>query len=236
MLHHRGRDEIAVLRARPRRRGGSASSRSRAFLSTGNEPAAALGQGAEDAEHLRLLLGDDLRHAAGIAVDVAGLERIDPQQRPVADARPPACRAAACAAMTMTMVGIGPCSASSHSVGSAISSPSRSRFVMSARTTGGSWPALWTLLPRRSTTPSIFKVLQHLLQPDPVAALDVEGLRDLPLAHLALGLGDEGDDVLAGGKGGMRLWDVWPREKLVRVHQVLSHASLAAASPAAWDL
>ena len=34
-----------------------------------------------------------------------------------------------------------------------------------------------------------FEVLQHLLQPDPVAALDVEALRDLALADLALGVG-----------------------------------------------
>ncbi len=46
------------------------------------------------------------------------------------------------------------------------------------------------------------QILEHLLQPDPVAALDVEGLRDLALADLAGRFGDEGDDLFAGGKPG----------------------------------
>ena len=55
---------------------------------------------------------------------------------------------------------------------------------------------------RRSTAPSSLELLQHLLQPDAVAALDAEGARDLALADLAGGVGDEGDEVFAGGKSG----------------------------------
>jgi hypothetical protein len=44
------------------------------------------------------------------------------------------------------------------------------------------------------------QVLEDLLQPDAVVALDSEALRDLPLADLALSMGDEGDDLLPAGK------------------------------------
>ena len=41
-----------------------------------------------------------------------------------------------------------------------------------------------------------------LLQPDAVAALDVEGARDLALADLSRRVGDEGDELVAGGEAG----------------------------------
>ena len=43
----------------------------------------------------------------------------------------------------------------------------------------------------------VFEIAEHLLQPDAVAALDAEGARDLALADLAGGLGDEGEDLVA---------------------------------------
>ena len=47
----------------------------------------------------------------------------------------------------------------------------------------------------------ILQILEDLLEPDPVVAFDAEALRDLPLADLALRMGDEGHHLLAGGQG-----------------------------------
>ena len=173
------------------------------LLVDGNEPAAALRQGAEDAEHLRLLLGDDLGHAAGIAVDVAGFERIDPQQRAVADAghRHAGTRLArrddddGRDRAVFRLVPLG-----RHRDQLAVPVTLRDVRQDDGRQLAGLVDALAAPVDDALD----LQVLEHLLQPDAVAALDVEALRDLPLAHLALGLGDEGDDVLAGGKGGDR--------------------------------
>ena len=54
----------------------------------------------------------------------------------------------------MRMRGASPCSSVSHSVGTAISSPSRSRSVISESTTEGRVPAWCSFLRRFSTVPS----------------------------------------------------------------------------------
>ena len=102
----------------------------------------------------------------------------------------------------MRMRGASPCSSVSHSVGTAISSPSRSRSVMSASTTEGRVPAWCSFLRRFSTAPSSVKVAQHVTQRGAVVVLQAEGARDLAHAGLALVRADEGDNVFAGGKAG----------------------------------
>jgi hypothetical protein len=79
--------------------------------------------------------------------------------------------------------GAGPCVAS-QSTGSATSSPSRSRERISASTTGGRWPTAGRSC-RAIDDPVGLELLQGLFQPDPIAAIDVEGARDLTLPDLA---------------------------------------------------
>src|SRR6516165_10671641 len=80
--------------------------------------------------------------------------------------------------MRTRILGAGPCSASSHSVGSAISSPSAARDQ-----------AL------------VGKLAQHALEDGAIGVLQAEGARDLAGADLAGLLADEGEEVVFGGKG-----------------------------------
>ena len=233
MLDHRDRDQIAVLRL-AFVAGPDLELQLARLLVDGNETAAALRQGAEDAEHLRLLLGDDLGHAAGIAVEIAGLERIDPQQRPVADAghRHAGMRLArrddddGGDRAVFRLVPLG-----------------RNRDQLAVPVTfrdvrqddGRQLAGLVDALAARSTTPStsrsfstFFSQIRSLpLMPKRCA---ISRLPTLPWAW-AMKETTSSREGRAGSAFG-RL----AKGEALRVHQVLSHASLAAASPAAWDL
>ena len=90
-----------------------------------------------------------------------------------------------------------------------MSSPSRSRPVTSASDDGRQLPGLADVLAAPVDDAVGLEVLQHLLQPDAVAALDVEGARDLALADLAGRVGDEGDRSFAGREARkVRFWCV----------------------------
>ena len=108
----------------------------------------------------------------------------------------------------MRILGAGPCSASSHSVGTAISSPSRSRAVTSATTTCGRVPGWCSFLRRCSTRPSSASSRSIVLSGGAVGVLQVEGARDLAGADFSGLLADEGDEVVFGGKRGIGCEDV----------------------------
>ncbi len=83
-----------------------------------------------------------------------------------------------------------------------MSSPSRSRPVTSATMTGGSCPVLLTPLRRRSTTPSVsssFSICFSQMR-SPPWMLKARAISRLPT--LSVRVGDEGDEVLAGGEAG----------------------------------
>ena len=132
-LDDRGGDEIAVL-GLAFVAGANENSRSRDFFSTGTSRPPPPGQGRKMPRTLGALLGDDLDDAARVAVQiVAGLERLDPHERAVADPRHGRAAAAACgAARRRGSWGRVRAPRASHSAGSATSSPSRSRALMSA--------------------------------------------------------------------------------------------------------
>ena len=127
---------------------------------------------------------------------------VDPQQHPVADAR------RRHAGMRLPRrddddggVALVP---PSHSVGTAMSSPSRSRERMSASTDRRQAPG--RAAGRRARARSRRPPRSHLndaLEADLGRAPEVEGLRDLVLADRLGRLRDEGEDLLAGGEGGV---------------------------------
>ena len=94
----------------------------------------------------------------------------------------------------MRILGGSPPSASSHSAGVAINSPSASRVVMSASSVAGSCALSVTFLPCFLIVPLIGKLAQDALQLGAVGILQAELARDLLGADFA-GIGaDEGDD------------------------------------------
>ena len=81
------------------------------------------------------------------------------------------------------MRGTAPRSSSSHSVGFATRSPSRSRVTTSASTTGGSAPALASALPLPVDGALDLHLPQKPLQRDAAIALDAEMASNLALAN-----------------------------------------------------
>ena len=195
------RDEVAVLRVGGRARRDRELA-AELLLVDRREPAAAAGQRAEDAEHALLGAVEDLDDAAGVADRRRRRSPafLDPQQRAVADAGDLAGPRLA-RDVRMRIFGGAPCASSSHSVGTAISSPSRSRAVMSASTTWGRVPGRCSFLRRRSTRPSSASSRSMCLSVGAVGVLQAEGARDLAGADLAGLLADEGEDVVLGGEG-----------------------------------
>ena len=104
--------------------------------------------------------------------------------------------------VAMRMTGAAPCASSSHSVGRASNSPSLSRPVMSASTTGGKRAgAMQPLSPPFDVT-AFGKFAQHALERGAVGILGAERAGDLARADLAGALADEGEELLARGQGG----------------------------------
>ncbi len=93
---------------------------------------------AEDAEHARFRMIDDLDDAAAVADAAILVGLLDAQQHAVAEAGGFA--GPRLAWVAMRIFGAGPCASSSHSSGVAMRSPSASRAVTSASTVEGSAP------------------------------------------------------------------------------------------------
>ena len=123
------------------------------LLVDGNEPPAAVGQGAEDAEHAGLGVIDDLDDAAAIGAGPRCRRPFDAQQRAVADAgRGAGLRAARHMDADFRRGRRFPPRPIRSGV--AINSPSLSRPVMSAITVGGSAAGSCSLRPRLAIVPS----------------------------------------------------------------------------------
>ena len=99
------------------------------------------------------------------------------------------------------MRGASPCASSSHSVGTAISSPSGVALGDVGEHDGGQGAGVVQLLAPLLDFALVGKLAQHLLQRGAVGVLQPEGARDLAHAGLALVRADEGEDVVAGGRG-----------------------------------
>ena len=138
LLHPRGRqaeaalareldrDQVAVLRASAVAPGGMSSSRPSCFLSTGTSRPPPFGSARKMPSWRCLRAVEHLDDAAGVADRFAFLAALlGAQQRAVADAGDFAGRALR--GTWMRMRGASPCASVSHSVGTAISSPSASR-------------------------------------------------------------------------------------------------------------
>ena len=89
------------------------------------------------------------------------------------------------------MTGAAPCASSSHSVGRASNSPSLSRPVTSARTTGGKMPGRCSLLPVLLDMTAFGQIAQHALEFGAVGVLGAESAGDLARADIAGALADE---------------------------------------------
>ena len=165
-----------------------------------DEPPAALRQRPEDAERLGPLLGDDLDDPAGILVQVGVAHRLDPDQGAVADARNrhagPRLARRGDEDLRDGPVLLVPFRRLGHELAVAVAP------LDVGEDDGRQLPGLVDGLAAAVDDALGLEVLQHLLEPDPVAALDAEGLGDLALADLAGGVADEGGQVLAGGQAG----------------------------------
>ena len=169
------------------------------FLVDRHEPAAAGGEGAEDAEHLRLVLGDDLDDAAAIADVLVVSVRRQAEQRAVADAR-----------HRLAGPALGRHGDDDARRGASIGVPLGRRgdklaVAVAAGDVGeedGRQPVRLVQRLAAAVDGALgFEIAEHLLQPDAVAAADAEGARDLALADLAGGAGDIGGDLVLGGEG-----------------------------------
>src|SRR5215468_4637260 len=99
--------------------------------------------------------------------------------------------------MRTRILGAGPCSASSHSVGSAISDV--------AEHDGGQGAEVMQLLAAALDAALVGKLAQHALERGAIGILQAERARDLAGADLAGLLADEGEKVVFGGKGRLGL-------------------------------
>ncbi len=190
---HLDGDEIAVLGIS----GGAGRDRNLApelFLVDRRQPAGAAGQRAENAEHAMLGAVDDLDDPSAVADRLLAGFR---STRSSARSPTPATSPGRARRGTATRIfGAAPCASSSHSAGTATSSPSASRPVMSASTTEGRAPARCSFRRRRSMRPVVGEFAQHALERDAVGVLHIEGARDLARSDLARLRGDEGEEVL----------------------------------------
>ena len=195
------RDQVAVLRVAAGA-GGIASSRPSCFLSIGDEPAAAVRQRAEDAEHALLGAVDDLDDAArvwriGIAV-VAGSprpaaargrrrRRLSPGGALARDVHADFRRGA-----VRVLVPFG-----RHRDQFAVAVARGDVGDHDVRQGAGMMQLLAAALDRAF----VGKLAQHALERGAVGILQAEGARDLAGADLAGLLADEGEEVVFGGSG-----------------------------------
>ena len=129
-------DEIAVLGAGGRA-GRDGDFAAELLLVDRHQPAAAARHAAENAEHAVLGAIDELDDAAARFPSSPDFSMRISARSPTPATSPGLARRG----VAMWMTGGAPCASSSHSVGRAKNSPSLSRPVMSASTTGGSVPA-----------------------------------------------------------------------------------------------
>ena len=102
----------------------------------------------------------------------------------------------------MRIFGGAPCASSSHSTGTAISSPSRSRVGDVGEHDVRQRAGLMQLLAAALDAAFVGELAQHLLEPRAVGILEAEGAGDLARADLAGLLADEGaaDRLWRGGR------------------------------------
>ena len=163
------------------------------------QEATAVAAGAIDADHLRAVLADHLDDAAGIAARRLRVRR-DADQGPVAEAGGRSVALAPAAGQLDDDPGRFALPIPLGRTGHEVAVPIPGGNV--GQHDGGQAAALAETAAAAIQRPLLLDLLQDRLEPDLVGALQAEGLGDLALADRSGRVGDEGEDLLAGGKNG----------------------------------